>query len=101
MSKYCPIAKQFTNCTDNCKQCLEEEEKEGKQKMIKVGTRVKYIHEDTMEDKATGFYPPIGTLGTVTYSDEECEDSIQVKWDEGTNGDQIWWCETTSVEEVA
>lgn len=28
MSKYCPIAKQVTNCTDNCKRCLEEEEKE-------------------------------------------------------------------------
>ena len=30
MSKYCPIAKQVTNCTDNCKQCLEEEEMHNK-----------------------------------------------------------------------
>ena len=28
MAKYCPICDQVTNCTDNCKQCLEEEEKE-------------------------------------------------------------------------
>ena len=26
MSKYCPIAKQNTNCTDNCHYCLEQEE---------------------------------------------------------------------------
>ena len=26
MSKYCPIAKQNTNCTDNCASCLREEE---------------------------------------------------------------------------
>ena len=25
MSKYCPIAEKITNCTDDCKQCLEEE----------------------------------------------------------------------------
>ncbi len=27
MSKYCPIAKQVTNCTENCTQCLKDEEK--------------------------------------------------------------------------
>jgi hypothetical protein len=26
MSKYCPIAKKHTNCTDNCTACLREEE---------------------------------------------------------------------------
>ena len=26
MAKYCPIAKAYTNCTDNCASCLEEEE---------------------------------------------------------------------------
>ena len=26
MSKFCPIADAVTNCTDNCKNCLEEEE---------------------------------------------------------------------------
>ena len=27
MAKYCPMCDQITNCTDNCKSCLEEEEK--------------------------------------------------------------------------
>lgn len=25
MSKFCPLCNQVTNCTDNCKSCLEEE----------------------------------------------------------------------------
>ena len=66
--------------------------------MLKVGTRVKYIHKDTEDEKATGYYPPIGTYGTVVYKDEL--DTIQVKWDEGTDGDGIWWCEPENVEEV-
>ena len=28
MSKYCPMCDAVTNCTDNCKYCLEEMEKE-------------------------------------------------------------------------
>lgn len=28
MAKYCPMCDQVTNCTDNCKYCLEEAEKE-------------------------------------------------------------------------
>ena len=28
MSKWCKTAQAVTNCTDNCEQCLEEEEKE-------------------------------------------------------------------------
>ncbi len=28
MSKYCPMCNAVTNCTDNCKRCLEEERKE-------------------------------------------------------------------------
>jgi hypothetical protein len=28
MSKYCPMCKQITNCTENCKECLEELERE-------------------------------------------------------------------------
>lgn len=91
MAKYCPIAKKITNCTDNCASCLEEEN------ALKVGSRVRYIHEDSDDDKESGFYPPIGTLGTITYIDK---DSIQVKWDEGTEGDGIWWCELECVEEV-
>ena len=28
MSKYCPMCNEITNCTENCKYCLEEEAKE-------------------------------------------------------------------------
>jgi hypothetical protein len=28
MSKYCPMCDAITNCTDNCKECLEELERE-------------------------------------------------------------------------
>jgi hypothetical protein len=30
MSKFCPMCGQVTNCTDNCKSCLEELENERK-----------------------------------------------------------------------
>jgi hypothetical protein len=26
MAKYCPMCNAYTNCTDNCASCLEEEE---------------------------------------------------------------------------
>lgn len=26
MAQYCPICDQITNCTEDCKQCLQEEE---------------------------------------------------------------------------
>ena len=32
MSKFCPMCNQVTNCTDNCKTCLEELENEKKEK---------------------------------------------------------------------
>lgn len=67
--------------------------------MIKVGTRVRYIHKDTEDEKKTGCYPPIGTCGTVVYADDL--DTFQVEWDEGTDGDGIWWCEPESVEVIA
>lgn len=28
MSKFCPMCNSFTNCTDNCQSCLEEDKKE-------------------------------------------------------------------------
>lgn len=31
MAKYCPMCNQVTNCTDNCKHCLEELENEKKE----------------------------------------------------------------------
>lgn len=64
---------------------------------MKVDTRVRYIRIDNEEDKATGYYPPIGTLGTVI---AVYEDDIIVKWDSGTEGDGAWYCEIADVEEV-
>ena len=31
MSKYCPMCDAVTNCTENCKYCLDELEKEQKE----------------------------------------------------------------------
>ena len=63
---------------------------------MEAGTRVRYIHIDSEEDKATGYYPPVGTLGTIM---KTRGNDIRVKWDSGTkNG--AWWCHYTDVEEV-
>ena len=35
MAKYCEIAGQVTNCTDNCRECLEEELQEKPKTMTK------------------------------------------------------------------
>ena len=32
MAKFCPMCNQVTNCTDNCKDCLEEAENEKKER---------------------------------------------------------------------
>ena len=65
--------------------------------MLEVGTRVKYIHEDSPEIRETGYYPPIGTAGTIV-----CVSSTgyQVKWDSGTIGSGIWWCDHKNVEPI-
>ena len=44
MAKYCELAGRVTNCTDNCRICLEEE---AKPQEIKVGDKVRYIAEDS------------------------------------------------------
>lgn len=66
--------------------------------MIKIGSRVRYIHVDNEEDKQSGYYPPIGTEGTVMETDILGE--IRVQWDSGTKGDGLWYCNITDVEEV-
>jgi hypothetical protein len=35
MAKFCPMCGQVTNCTDNCKYCLEEAENEKKERESK------------------------------------------------------------------
>ena len=68
---------------------------------MKVGTRVCFISE-VDEYKSSGFYPPIGTLGTVENTDvrKKGEEQILVQWDFGTIGDGRWWCYESDVEVV-
>ena len=35
MSKFCPMCNTYTNCTDNCKSCLDELENEKKERETK------------------------------------------------------------------
>ena len=58
MAKFCKIAGKVTNCTDNCKACLEEE---ANTRDIKVGDKVRYTTEDIDEVKESGYFPPKGT----------------------------------------
>ena len=57
MTQYCKLTGRVTNCTDNCRIYLEEETKT---REIKVGDKVRYIAEDSKEDKESEFYPPKG-----------------------------------------
>ena len=66
MSKYCPIAKKHTNCTDNCVSCMAEE------KRYTVGA---YIH--------TNFSGLVATLETDNFS--EVEDFIWENVQRGFN----------------
>lgn len=97
MAQYCKIAGKVTNCTENCKVCLEEEVKT---RDIKVGDRVRYIAEDSEEDKESGFYPPKGTIGTVLWVDND-SDQCHIQWPMGTTkGSGCWYIEKESVELV-
>lgn len=97
MAKFCEIAGKVTNCTDNCKVCLEEE---AKTRDIKVGDKVRYIAEDSREDRDSRFYPPKGTIGRVIWAGR---DSVvcQVKWPEGTTKwNSRWYVEKKNIELV-
>lgn len=97
MAQYCELAGRITNCTDNCRVCLEEERKD---REIKVGDRVRYIAEDSVEDKESGFYPPKGTIGTVLWVGSD-SDRCHIQWPMGTTkGDGCWYTEKESVEPV-
>lgn len=90
MAQYCEIASRTTNCTENCKVCLEEETEVLE---IKVGDKVRYITEDTDFKKKTGFYPPKGTIGTVLKVEVIGNlTEYHVKWTEGTTAFDGCWC---------
>lgn len=61
--------------------------------IYKKGTRVRYIsyNGDNI------YYPSYGTLGTCT---GRFGRALEVKWDEGTKGDGIWYCRKIDVELV-
>lgn len=99
MSKFCGLAGKVTNCTDDCKKCLEEE---FDIREIEVGDKVRYITEDTEESKESGYYPPKGTVGMVIgIEDLDCLAQYLIQWPEGTtkwNG--RWYVEKENIELV-
>lgn len=99
MAQYCEIAKTTTNCTENCKKCLEEERKE---REIEVGDKVRYITEDTFEAKESGYFPPKGTIGIVIGIDSVDDVApYHIRWPEGTTkGDGCWYVERDNIEFV-
>ena len=97
MAQFCEIAGKVTNCTDNCKVCLEEETND---REIEVGDRVRYITEDTDDIKELGYYPPKGTTGVVVRIEND-DVPYLIRWPEGTtkwNG--CWYVEKENIELV-
>ena len=99
MAQYCEIAGKVANCTDNCKNCLEEE---AKTREIEVGDKVRYVTEDSIEDKESGYYPPEGTIGVVIgIEDLDCPAPYLIQWPKGTTkGDGRWYVDKNNIELV-
>lgn len=94
--KFCQLAQAITNCTDNCKVCLEEE----KHREIEVGDKVRYITEDTEDAKELGYYPPKGTIGVVVRIEDDAAPYL-IRWPEGTTkGDGCWYVCRKDIELV-
>ena len=97
MSKFCELAGKVTNCTDDCKRCLEEETND---REIEVGDNVRYITEDTDEIKETGYYPPKGTIGVVIRIEDDSAPYL-IRWPEGTTkSDGCWYVCRKDIELV-
>ena len=97
MAQFCKIAGKVTNCTDNCKVCLEEETND---REIEVGDRVRYIAEDAAPAKELGFYPPKGTTGVVVRIEND-DVPYLIRWPDGTTkGDGFWYVEKENIELV-
>lgn len=97
MSKFCELAGKVTNCTDDCKRCLEEETKN---RDIEVGDKVRYITEDSIEDKESGYYPPKGTIGIVIGIKGDIAPYL-IRWPDGTTkGNGFWYTDRESIELV-
>lgn len=97
MAQYCKLAGRVTNCTDNCRICLKEE---AKTREIKVGDKVRYIAEDSKENKESGYYPPKGTIGVVIKIEDDAAPHL-IRWPEGTTrGDGCWYVCRKDIELV-
>ena len=97
MAQFCEIAGKVTNCTENCKNCLEEETND---REIEVGDRVRYIAEDAAPAKERGFYPPKGTTGVVVRIEND-DVPYLIRWPDGTTkGDGFWYVEKENIELV-
>lgn len=97
MAQFCEIAGKVTNCTDNCKICLEEETKT---REIEIGDKVRYVADDAEEEKELGFYPPKGTIGIVIGIEDDIA-PYHIKWPAGTtkwNG--CWYVGRRDIELV-
>ena len=97
MAQYCKLAGRVTNCTDNCRICLEEE---AKTREIEIGDKVRYITEDDVSEKELGFFPPNGTIGVVIKIEDDAVPYL-IKWPEGTvKGDGCWYVDRENIELV-
>ena len=99
MAQYCKIAGKVTNCTDNCKICLEEE---AKTREIEIGDKVRYITEDPEDIKETEYYPPKGTIGVVIgIEDLDCPAPYHIQWPKGTTKlSGCWYVRREDIEVV-
>ena len=97
--KFCQLAQAITNCTENCKACLEEETND---REIEIGDKVRYIAEDTDDAKESGFYPPKGTIGVVIGIDPaDYIAPYHIKWPAGTTKwDGCWYVDRENIELV-
>lgn len=64
------------------------------------GDRVMYTGGLPYDNGDHQFYPPKGTVGTVTAT-AKGEDNVGVQWPRGTtSGNGFWWCEKRALEVV-
>ena len=97
MPKFCEFAGKITNCTDDCKRCLEEELDV---REIEVGDKVRYIDENAEEAEELGYYPPKGTIGVVVKVEDDAVPYL-IEWPKGTTKrDGCWYVSRGEIELV-
>ena len=99
MAQYCEIAKVTTNCTDNCYECLR---RKTKLRGIEIGDKVRYITEDSKEDKESGYFPPKGTIGVVIGIENIYRAApYHIQWPKGTTKlSGCWYVRREDIELV-